>query len=154
MVQINRGSIQINCTDLLDLKQPIQQAQGYIQPSVEVGPRNSIIAKTSTTTSTGASTTLYTTLSDKKFYITYLMLAFTKDASCDNTSVSITATIAGASVVLAEMKSQTLTADSRSLVVQLPYPLAIDIGSTITYGATFTVGALSRRATVFGYYLE
>lgn len=152
MVMINKGSIQTNCTDLMDLKQPIQNAQGFIQPSIEVGPKTSSIVKNASSASTG-NTTVYTTPLDQDFYLTAAQLTTTQNVTSDGIDTSITVVIGGATLRILSLSFQGVTVCSKEAQLSFSYPLKLDRGTGIVLGGTFTVGAQTKRAMIMGYLL-
>ena len=110
------------------------------------------------TTSANTNPTIYTVPAKKVFYLTALKLSYRKDATCDASSGQqvITATIDGSTVVICGLASITLTAESESIYQNFQRPIRLKAGSAIVSGRSgaFTVGALQRSATVYGYELD
>lgn len=104
--------------------------------------------------STTGSLTLYTTPMDKDFYLVGIQWSIMKDATNDNTSATIAANVGGASKTLFYMTSLTTTARDDSGFVSFQRPIKIDRGATILFTTSFTVGALTRSAVIYGYTLE
>ena len=110
------------------------------------------------TSSANSNPTVYTVPTKKVFYLTACKLSYQKDAACDATTgqQTITATIDGSTIVICGLASITLTAEKDSIFQNFQRPIKLKAGSVITSGrsGSFTVGALQRSATVFGYELD
>lgn len=127
-----------------------------VQGPVAVIPINPIInivrAASATTTSSG---TIFTTPTDKDFYLTGVQFGFVKDAACDaanTTTPAVLITIDGVSVTVVRLPTITLTAQNQSVFVSLPTPIKIDRGTTISIQSTsYTVGVFNRNAVIYGY---
>jgi hypothetical protein len=153
-------SIVENALRILNSKQDFlpQEVQGPIATiAIEPSVNFSLI---STKTNTG-SATLFTTPTDKSLYVSAVMFGFTKNATCDVASGTIGVDLrlddgsstgalrsVGASVL-------TLTAERDSVVYNFPIPIKLAPGSAISFSnAAFTVGALIRNMSLYGYTVE
>lgn len=101
---------------------------------------------------TSGTTTVMTTSTSKKTYVTSASLGYVKDVACDvaSGSISIIATINGLSMQLLRLPVLTLRADQLMTEVSFP-PILIDPGTTITIGKTFTAGTMCIVGGVRGY---
>lgn len=125
---------------------------GFIA-NVPVLPRINI-ARGSTGAVSGALTAVYTTPTDRDFYLTGVTMSFAKDAVCDVASAVMTLSIRidGAPAQIAQLPMLTLTAQSGVVSVSFPIPIRVDRGFAInTNTQTFTVGLLQRACTITGY---
>jgi len=127
----------------------------YIQPTIEIERRINIVK----TTGQGATGTfaIYTTPTDKDFYITNIILHYIKDAACDLATGgvwSLSANIDGTSQALVSLSVITLTAQDELLILQFDKPLKIDRGNAINSNGTFGAGAMRRNVTIYGYTVE
>jgi hypothetical protein len=100
------------------------------------------------------SVTIFTTPSAKDFYLTGALLAFTKDATCDNIVAYITVNISGVGVRINQILTQTTTAGSFYQYVSFPFPIKCDRASAISLTGAFGAGTMSKQATIYGYVLE
>lgn len=106
-------------------------------------------------TSTG-SITAYITPADKDFYLTSLCLSYSKNVTCDVATgrVPINVLVEGASRAVCAIACLTLTAESNVIFVEFKRPIKVDRNTSITCGATFTAGAMSRSIQLTGYTVE
>ena len=130
---------------------------GDLVPTIPITPICRVV-KTNSSTASGSSITVYTTPSDKDFYLTGLVFTYQKDATCDcadGTHAAIQTTIEGLAIQLIRSTLITLSADSRTFVNHFTTPVKIDRGVTIIITVnTFTVGKFVRSATIYGYTQE
>jgi len=122
-------------------------------PVMEVNPkmlRRCNVAASGLAANSAAST-VYTSPSDKDFYLVAMALSTIKDATSTSTAARITSTINGASVSLLSIASATLTAQADSTSLTLPIPLKIDRGTSIAVTNTTADANVSTRASIFGY---
>lgn len=99
---------------------------------------------------TGTST-IYTTPSDKDFYLTGLQLSHSSNSTSDSTSCHISVTIDGIAQRPAYMLKQALTASDKVVSIMLPKPIKVDRNTSITLTLSFTVGADSAVGVIYGY---
>jgi len=96
--------------------------------------------------------TLYTTPSDKDFYLTTAILSMIKDVTCDATGgINLNAVIDGVTKEIIVYGILTLTAQADTIVCNCPVPIKIDRNTAITVSGTYTAGTMRRSATVHGY---
>lgn len=115
-------------------------------------PKNNIIG-TLTKVNTGGATVVAVSTS-KDTYITGFSLSFSKNATCDvaTGAVSLAFTIDGQTQTHGTLAITTLVEELNSVYVQLYPAMRIDRGSNISLSTnSFTAGAMSRTATVYGY---
>jgi len=101
--------------------------------------------------STTGNNNVYTTPSDKDFYLTGFYFSWQTDAAADNTNITVFASINGVTKNLFRASKLTLTASSGSVYVPLAIPVKIDRGSVMGSSATFTVGACTHAVGFHGY---
>lgn len=126
-------------------------------PVVDVNPKNLRRANIASGTSSAATGnfTVYTTPSDKDFFLTGVQMQYMKDATADNTTVAITATEdSGATITLITTRTITTTAYTAAINRELVPPIKLKRNSNVIMSGTFTVGALTRAACVSGYTVE
>lgn len=132
------------------------QIDNKIIPVIDINPKHSRIAnivRNVGSTASGA-TTIYATPSDKDFYLTNATLNCMKDAASDNTNVTLTVYIDGAQRQLFSFAFLSLTAERASEVLTFNPPIKLDRGRNIEVNGSYTVGNLSKRATIVGYEIE
>ena len=140
-------------------RMPSELAEKVV-PVMEVNPkllRRSDFVVTSNKTTSG-SQSVYTVPVNRDFFITSLCFGFIKDVTCDAATGDITlaASIGGVSGIILRIPILTLTADSKTIVLNFPNGLKIDRGSTISIGTnpTYTAGLMSRSVSIFGYHVD
>jgi len=116
-----------------------------LTPTVNIVRHNS--------SSSSGNISLYTTPTDKDFYLTGILLSIVKDATCDvaTGTININTVINGATRRVADIAVLTTTAQSQSVVVSFPFPLKVDRNVAFTISGTFTVGNMSRTGVLQGY---
>jgi len=119
---------------------------------VAVIPITSIprIVRGTSRTTTGNST-IYTTPSDKDFYLTGFYISATADVASDCVLYNFQITVDGVSQRIFSMVKTTLTAFNQTQFVALPIPIKIDRGTAITIGQSFTVGTSTVASAIYGY---
>lgn len=129
-----------------------------VQPVININPkdyRRCNIVKVGS--ATNANATIYTTPTDKDFYLVGACISRIKDAASDETFSSIALTIDGdtSSTNILRLSGITLTADSKELSSDFTCPIRLKRGSTITLARTAsTAGVLTYSATIWGYTVE
>lgn len=127
---------------------------GDLVAIIPITPVIDIVA-TATRTTSGAAT-VYTTPSDKDFYLTALIFTLTKDATCDMATgaVAVTAFLPTNATAqpIASHNAFTLTAQDKIIEISFPIPIKLTRGTLIALGGnTFTAGTCYRGVTVYGY---
>ena len=121
---------------------------GNIQPVFEVNRKIGIIRSVSRAT-TGAST-IYTTPSDRDFFLAQVFLSYMQDVSGSGTSVFVQIVQDGVTYYVL-LPKLTLTATTRDINVTFPIPIKVDRGTTIVMNVTFAAGACTAHSTISGY---
>lgn len=100
--------------------------------------------------------TVYTTPSDKDFYLTNITFSLAKDVTCDVATgrSGVTAFIDGVNKELLSIAFITLTANLETVSIQFNKPFKIDRNTAIANGTTYTAGAMSRVVNIQGYTVE
>lgn len=113
------------------------------------------IVKNGNTSSSGG-LTVYTTPTERDFYLTGIIFSMAKDSTCDvaTGTVAINVVIDGTAVALAPIAVITLTAQAQIASLSLPVPIKIDRGTPISGSVTFTAGVMRRTCTLIGYTQE
>jgi len=103
---------------------------------------------------TGTSTTIYSTPSDKDFYIVAAELAVIKDSSSTSTVSTITVVIDGVSQPLLSIPSITLTAQNAQVTQSFRNPVKVDRGTNITVTNGTNVAVINAHGCIAGYTVE
>ena len=158
MATINRSSIITNASNELNIQQGVnatpKEASNNIALVYNVNPKYTDVLR-STSKSTTGSGAIYTTPSDKDFYITYLQLSYRCDNTCDTTEISISGSMSGITRTIARfIRTGAGTADKDTLVINFPFPLKMDKNVAINHTSTFAAGNITFTSTIGGFILE
>lgn len=134
-------------------EQPPSTLAPTVQAIVDIVPRITTVVRRASSATTGGAT-LYTTPTDKDFYITFVDMAYSKDAANDTTEVYIDCVINGSTTRIMSLNVVAATAQADGKIVSLPYPVLVDRNSVVRIVSNFTAGTLNRQGTVGGYILE
>jgi len=148
---IRSNSIKRNATDIfgtLPSDGQIDKVNKIVIPTVQIAPYIDVVRG-----GTGAGT-VYTTPTNKDFYLTALTLSFVKDVTAVATYVNIYTTIGGVASVIMAIPSTTLTVDSAQLSLSLPVAIKVDRGAAITIGASSATANITARASIIGYTVD
>jgi len=157
MVKIQRTSILNNATNELNIQLGTEQPPSEIGGGVNlVYPINqkytSVFYEKVQTLS--ASTSIYTTPTDKDFYLTYLTLSVVKDAANDNTVTTLSASNRGVATRLCSLQFLTTTQATDHLELIFPYPIKLDRGTSISIVGSFAAGTMTKVASIGGFLVE
>jgi len=90
-----------------------------------------------------------------EIYLTGCTMSIAKDATCDTASgklsLQVTPDFSNVANNLLSISVLTLTAQSESIAISFPYPLKIKAGTSITLAGAFTVGAMTRSFSAYGF---
>lgn len=128
------------------------QFSDEIQGPVAVIPVEPVarIVRSTSSAATGP-TTVYTTPSDKDFYLTGFTFQAFCDAVADSSGYNMELVIDGATRNIAQVRKPSLTAGSFTQTHDFSKPLKIDRGTTIIIRQTFSVGASTQAGIIYGY---
>lgn len=125
----------------------------YITPTIAVTRFCDVIFDNVASNTT--STTIYTTPTDKDFYLVGAILSFVKDGTSTSTSSSITATIGGVSnKVILRLATLTLTAERGQISYNPSIPIKIDRGTNIAVTNSSGTANITARGVIHGYTVE
>lgn len=136
----------------LDNQSPPSNINPSIVPVYSINKKFSTICSAYGKTTTGSGT-IYTTPLKKDFYITGILLGVRQDAACDQTGVTVQATIGGANTIIFFVQMVPSAAGTLQNSMSLPFPIKIDRGTNITLVPSFTAGTQSSRVSIFGFLL-
>lgn len=133
-------------------KVPTELAEKIV-PVMECNPkllrRINLVFQQTATNST--SVTLYTTPTDRDFFVTSAQLGLIKDATSTSVSTTISAVVNGQTIALLKIPSITLTAQSEVIANTYAFPIKIDRGSIIAVTNSTAVANVTANATITGY---
>jgi hypothetical protein len=133
----------------------INNLQNNIVPVIDVNPKHSrritIFKRGATTTTTEAG--LYTTPTDRDFYLIGCTLSYKKDVTSDSTNAYLRGVIYGdnSATIILNLDSETLTANHDHIELVFPIPLKMARGQAITYRMPITAGTMVVAGEIFGY---
>jgi len=123
-----------------------------IMPVVEIKRICNILKFNSAVNATTA--TIYTTPSDKDFYLVAAQLSVIKDATSTSGGTSIFVIIEGVSVRLLSIATLTLTAQYSNIANNFPVPIKIDRNTIITVVNSTNNANISGYGSIQGYTVE
>jgi hypothetical protein len=95
--------------------------------------------------------TLYTTPTDRDFYLTNAILAYEKDVTNAATSISMGCVINGAAVNIIILPTIALVAEKDSISITFNRPIKLDRNTTIAIGASNYTPNIRIGGTATGY---
>jgi len=98
--------------------------------------------------------TVFTTPTDKDFYLCSAVLAMATNNTATSTSSSMSVVIDGVTVTLLEIRHVTLTPDNIVQSQAYDPPILLDRGSLIALANSTAVGTITTAGTITGYTLE
>jgi len=131
---------------------PLSEVSDLLIPVVLIARVANVIRQT-TRTATGAAG-IFSTPSDKDFYLVSCNLSSITDATSDGVRVFIRATISGVVREILTIRLQATVAEARDKVLVFNTPLKIDRGTNIDVVPAFTAGAEGHEASICGYTVE
>lgn len=125
-------------------------AQNKPVPVIEVDkPIITIVKPGSTVNST--TSTIYTTPSDKDFYLTGVNLTMIKDSTATATLMGVNVLIDATTVSILRIRGLTLTADKQTVSSNFSFPIKIDRGTNITLTSDTADANVSLSCVIFGF---
>ena len=135
---------------------PNQLAEKVV-PVIDVHPDHNRIANVvvSDILANGTSATLYTTPTDRDFYLTSATLSTIKDATSTSTASAIEITPqVGLATKILSIVGLTLTAQNFSIATSFNCPILLKRGSSINITNSTNVANITSRAAITGYIVE
>lgn len=134
------------------------QLADKIVPVMEVNPklmRRCNVLRSGSSAVSG-SISLYTTPTDRDFFLTSLHLGIIKDAACDiaTGAVNLGITVDGTARNFISIPVITLTAQNIVRDVAFCTPIKVDRGTSISITGTYTAGVMSRTGGLSGFYSD
>jgi hypothetical protein len=119
---------------------------------IPIKPRVNILKRGQALNSTGA--TVWTTPSDKDFYLVAANLSFVKDATSTSLASRISVTVEGVAINILDCAQLTLTAQSGNMSQQFNPPIKLDRNTNITVNNSTAVANCTSVANIYGYTVE
>lgn len=132
------------------------QLADKVVPVMEVNPkllRRINLVKTAECNN-ATTATVYTTPSDKDFYLCGGNLSLIKDVTATSVRSGINFTSEGVGCVLLRIVGITLTVEQDTVSISLPYPVKVDRGTNITVTNSTNVGNVFSQGTIYGYIID
>lgn len=155
--QVQNSVLKNQFVDLLGLSPnidalPSTLSPGPIIPTFDIGPQTATIVRSGSATTTG-SITVFTTPTDRDFFLTNASLSYSKDVTCDvaTGAINLSATIDGVSRNILSLANLTTLGQTQAGSISLNYPVKIDRNTSITVSGSFTLGSMSRTAQIQGF---
>lgn len=152
MVNNYNTSISKRAADMLNVRDGQffdNNLSNTITPVIDINnPICDIVRNVSTGTD---SSVIYTTPTDKDFYLTGVVLSYVKDASSDSTRGTVNVVINGLTVAVAGIGGITLTALNQTVSISYPFPIKLDRGTTISISHAGSVGVTRMTVSIIGY---
>jgi len=159
MTTINNGELIKEVTEVADIqRENIPTTLGNsIIPVIDVNQKHSRvinISKNASNTTTGINN-IYTTPTNKDFFLCFCRLTVNCDATCDNTYVQVMATLDdGSAVSLLDLRKPTTTSYQNHQTYNPYLPMKIKRGTAIYVQTSFTAGTCTSSTSFMGYTVE
>lgn len=132
---------------------PTNEVSDEVVPVVII-ERNTNIVRSFDQTNSAGSGVVYTTPTDKDFYLTGGSLGVIKDATSTSTATVLIVTIDGVTRNIGVIPSITLTAQSEVVPLNILKPIKLDRGTNISLFNGTAVANIKASATIHGYTVE
>jgi hypothetical protein len=154
MPEITRSSILNNIKEELGIQgmDIPKNAQG-VSLVYPVNAKYATVVRSGLKSTTGT-VTIYTAPSTKDFFITSIFLSYSKDITCDGTTVVAQITQDGVLRNIITLPILVGSVVQNYICVTFQYPVKVDKGGTFAIGCTFTAGAITSYGSVTGFILE
>lgn len=155
MVRNRNPTIAENARRLFNTKQGDQlgdQIADIILPIVPIENYANVVRSASLVN--GTSVTIFTTPSDKDFYLDSAQLSVVKDATSDSLLSTISVTVQGVARQILILRGLTLTAQSAQSAISFPKPILIDRGTAITATNNTATANISASGCITGHTVE
>ena len=152
-MQNNNISISQDMNRIFDLKgESTNVIADFIQPIVKIDRTCNICRSAIGTNNT--TSLIYTTPTDKDFYLCNCSLSFIKDITSTTTLISLNATIDGVERALILIPSITLTVHSGQISLNFNNPIKIDRNTSVVSRTSTNVANILYNSTIQGYTVE
>lgn len=149
--KIRNSTIGIRTNRQLDLKsgEDITEYQNYIQPIIDIKPICNIVRDAGFSNSTG--TSIWTTPSDKDFYLVGVTLSLRTDATAQTIQLVLTAKVDQVNHNILQIANIPLNATTANNSISLPIPIKIDRNSNIFMSASDGTANIRGYGSIIGY---
>jgi len=131
-----------------------QQLIRSVQPVMDMTPvfhKKTDFVKSNSRTTNGT-TTVYTVPTDRKTFVTGVLLSYCGDAAFTPTQIEVYTTINSVATSLARIAAATLAAASNDTVyVQFAHPIELSKGASIAHAFAFGAGVGNSICSIYGY---
>ncbi len=146
------NTINKSMSDTFNLKgESTDEINDVIVPVIVVEPKIDIIKNTVVVNATSG--TVYTTPTDKDFFLTSASLSVAKDVTSTSTFTRLKIVVDGISLIILSIATMTLTVQNDSISNSFK-PIKLDRNSTIQILNSTNVATLNTEATIQGYTVE
>lgn len=152
-MQNRNFSISQDLNRIFDLKgESTDYVSDVIMPVVPIQRICNIVRRAPLSNATSA--TVYTTPSDKDFYLNSAFLSVIKDVTAQSLASSILVFIDSVQVGILSISGLSLTPQNDVVSISFPIPLKLDRNTTITVTASNATANVSASAGITGYTVE
>lgn len=132
------------------------QIADKVVPVIDVNPKHSRVLNHATvnTATNSAGVTIYTTPTDRDYFLTQVFLYFIKDVTSTSTYSAIDVVIGGGRYTLLSLPQISLTVQQGGLSISFHRPMKIDRGTTIRLLNSTNVANITSTGGVAGYTVE
>lgn len=131
---------------------PTSQVSDIIIPVIPVLPIANIVETGTVTNATSG--TVFTTPTDKDFYLTGASLSMIKDVLSQSVSTDLRAVLRGITIFPLTIRSISLTIQNDSKAQIFNPPIKLDRGTTVTITNSNATAEITASATIYGYTQE
>ena len=129
---------------------PTQLASKVVPVLVANAQKVVNVVQDATSTTTGA-TTIYTTPTDRDFFLTGVFLSNASSALQDGTLIEYSIYVGGSKEKIIRLRKLTLVAYTGTAQRDLSVPIKLDRGSIVELSHTFSAGTSTTSASLTGY---
>lgn len=146
-------TINKSMSDIFNLKgESTDEISNEILPVINIHPKVNITR--AVYAANAASTTIYTTPSDKDFFLTTVSLQVIRSTASVNVVVPLKAYIDGVLQTIISVAGITLVAQDQAVALSFPIPIKIDRGTAIVVTISDTTPVIAIVGSVSGYTVE
>jgi len=148
---VNRMSEELKEGNIAALPKNVQP---NIQPVLISNPVRSCDVMNDANNSTTSDVVIFTTPSNKDFYLVAVWLSVDKDVLNDSTFTFIETSLGGEVESLISLAHIPLVATHKEIALSYPTPIKIDRGVPITMKGSFAAGAQRKSGGIVGYTVD
>jgi len=152
-MQNNNSSISQDLNRIFDLKgESTNFVSDIIVPVVNVSPVINNIKNAGATNATSA--TVYTTPTDKDFYLTNATISVIKDVTSTSAGSTVRVFVNGVQSIILDLAGITLTPQTLSQTMSFVPPIKLDRGSVVVVTNGTNVANIKTDCSILGYTVE